>query len=186
GTGRRGVRSYLAVRGGVQVTEVLGSRSTDVLSGLGPPPVAAGQTLTVGEPPATQPDVDVAPVAEVGSAEATLRIVPGPRDDWFTPSALETLLDYPYEVTPDSNRVAMKLSGRRLDRRGADELPSEGVVRGALQVPPSGQPVLFLADHPVTGGYPVIAVVVDADTDVAAQVRPGGSLRFARADQGAP
>lgn len=182
GSGRAGLRSYLAVRGGLQVEAVLGSRATDVLSGLGPPPVTAGQTLPVGPPPATLPALDVAPVAEVAATEASLRVVPGPRHDWFLPAAVTTLLTGTYRVTPDSNRVALKLSGPRLDRHSDDELPSEGIVRGSVQVPPSGQPVLFLADHPVTGGYPVIAVVVDDDTDVAAQLRPGGALRFTAAE----
>jgi biotin-dependent carboxylase-like uncharacterized protein len=178
GNGRTGLRSYLALRGGLQVEPVLGSRATDVLSGLGPAVLTAGQTLLVGPPPVTVPAVDVAPVAEVGSGEARLLVVPGPRNDWFRPEALETLLASEYRVTPDSNRVAMKLSGPRLDRGSDRELPSEGIVRGSLQVPPSGQPVLFLADHPVTGGYPVLAVVVDEDTDTAAQLRPGSTLRF--------
>jgi biotin-dependent carboxylase-like uncharacterized protein len=178
GSGRRGLRSYIAVRGGLRVEPVLGSRATDVLSGLGPDVVTADQTLPVGPPPDSVPVVEVAPVAEVGSAEARLRVVPGPRDDWFQPDALATLFESEYRVTQDSNRVAMKLSGPRLRRCSDRELPSEGIVRGSLQVPPSGQPVLFLADHPVTGGYPVIGVVVDEDTDMAAQLRPGATLRF--------
>lgn len=184
GPARTGLRAYLAVRGGVAVPEVLGSRSTDLLSGLGPRPARAGQVLPVGAPPASLPAVDVAPVGPAGGRELALRVVPGPRDDWFQPAALEVLLSSPYRVTPDSNRVGMKLSGPVLARSIARELPSEGVVRGALQVPPSGQPVLFLADHPVTGGYPVIAVVVDEDTDLAAQARPGALLRFARSAPG--
>jgi biotin-dependent carboxylase-like uncharacterized protein len=184
GTGRGGLRSYLAVRGGLQVEPVLGSRATDVLSGLGPAVVTAGATLPVGPPPGAVPDVEVAPVPEVGTADR-LHVVPGPREDWFRPEALQTLLAAEFRVTQDSNRVAMKLSGPRLDRRSDRELPSEGIVRGSLQVPPSGQVVLFLADHPVTGGYPVLAVVVDEDTDAAAQLRPGAALRFRLASHGA-
>jgi allophanate hydrolase subunit 2 len=107
-----------------------------------------------------------------------LRAFPGPRDDWFSPAAMTILGSQPYEVTPQSNRVGIRLSGATLERSRAGELPSEGMVSGAVQVPPNGQPVLFLADHPVTGGYPVIAVVVEPDICLAAQARPGQRLRF--------
>jgi allophanate hydrolase subunit 2 len=107
-----------------------------------------------------------------------LRAVLGPRHDWLTAAAQRALCSTAWEVTSDSNRVGIRLHGPRLARSRDDELPSEGVVRGAVQVPPSGQPTLFLADHPVTGGYPVAAVVVDADVDLAAQVRPGQNVRL--------
>lgn len=173
-----GLRTYVAVRGGLVVDMELGSRSTDLLSGLGPARLQAGDELPVGELPEEAPLDDMAPAAPVGGGALSLRVLPGPRADWFTGSALQTLLSHPYEVTPDSNRVGLKLAGPPLARRIEDELPSEGLVRGALQVPHGGQPVLFLADHPVTGGYPVIAVVVDEDTDLAGQARPGTVLRF--------
>ena len=175
-----GLRTYLAVRGGVDVAPVLGSRSTDVLAGLGPDALTAPMRLPVGPPPADYPCVDLAPVADPPSGDVTLRVVPGPRDDWFTPAALDTLLSQDWTVTPDMDRVGVRLDGPELSRAVGGELPSEGVVRGALQVPPSGRPTLFLSDHPVTGGYPVIAVVLDADVDRAAQARPGQRLRFRR------
>jgi biotin-dependent carboxylase-like uncharacterized protein len=173
----RGVRTYLAVRGGFDVPSVLGSRSCDVLAGLGPPPLRGGMRLTVGDETAGVPCVDVAPVAAL-PVEPTLAVLPGPRVDWFTPQALTALVSQPYVVTPDSNRVGLRLSGPTLDRSRPGELPSEGMVCGAVQVPPSGEPVLFLADHPVTGGYPVIAVVRQRDICLAAQARPGQVVRF--------
>ncbi|PRX92494.1 biotin-dependent carboxyltransferase family protein [Allonocardiopsis opalescens] len=173
-----GLRSYLAVRGGVDVPPVLGSRSTDTLSGLGPPPLAAGTELPVGPPPRAHPVVDLAPVAPPPGGVPVLRCRPGPRDDWFAAEALSALTSAPYLVTGDSDRVGMRLDGPALPRSRTGELPSEGMVRGALQVPPSGRPTLFLADHPVTGGYPVIAVLATADVDLAAQARPGTRLRF--------
>ncbi|GAA1800261.1 biotin-dependent carboxyltransferase family protein [Planosporangium flavigriseum] len=173
-----GLRTYVAVRGGIDVEPVLGSRSTDVLSGLGPAVVAAGSLLPVGAPPPAFPNVDFAPVPDPPHDEVTLQVTLGPRDDWFTPEARDALLRTSWTVTPDSNRVGMRLSGTALARAVCGELPSEGMVRGALQVPPTGLPTLFLSDHPVTGGYPVIAVVVDADVDRAAQLRPGQTLRF--------
>ncbi|TDD48400.1 5-oxoprolinase subunit C family protein [Saccharopolyspora elongata] len=173
-----GLRSYLAVRGGVAVPPVLGSRATDVLAGVGPEPLAGGAVLPVGPPPARFPQVDVAPVAVCPADEIVLSVAPGPRHDWFVDDALATLVSKPYEVTADSNRIGMRLDGPALDRSRTEELPSEGMVAGALQVPPSARPTLFLADHPVTGGYPVIAVVAAADLDAAAQARPGQRIRF--------
>ncbi|WP_306366406.1 biotin-dependent carboxyltransferase family protein [Nocardiopsis sp. CC223A] len=174
----RGLRTYLAVRGGVAVPPVLGSRSTDVLAGLGPDVPTPGTLLPVGPPPAGFPNVDLAPVPPVGGPETTLRVVPGPREDWFTGDALTTLLTCAYEVTSRSDRVGARLSGPVLERSREGELPSEGMVPGSLQVPPTGEPVLFLADHPVTGGYPVIAVVRSTDLPRAAQARPGTAIRF--------
>lgn len=182
GPARSGLRGYLAVRGGIDVTPVLGSRSTDTLAGLGPTVPRDGDTLPVGSPPDDEPCVDVAPVAAPTSDEVRLRVLPGPRDDWFTAGALQDLLGAPYEVTAASDRVGMRLSGPVLERSREGELSSEGMVTGALQVPPTGQPTLFLADHPVTGGYPVIAVVVTADIPLAAQAPPGQRLRFVRAE----
>ncbi|GAB1509649.1 5-oxoprolinase subunit PxpB [Actinophytocola sp. KF-1] len=178
-----GLRAYVGVRGGIAVPETLGSRSTDVLSGLGPEPLSVGTVLPIGDayggPP---PAVDVAPVAAPSTAELAVRIVPGPRDDWFTSDALTTLFAEPYTVTADSNRVGVRLDGPALARSREGELPSEGMVTGSVQVPPGGTPIVFLADHPVTGGYPVIGVVPAADLPVLAQARPGQAVRFRRCD----
>lgn len=177
-----GLRSYLAVRGGVAVRPVLGSRATDVLSGLGPAVPAAGDVLPVGEPTAPLPGVDLAPVSEPVAGELTVAVLPGPRADWFGDRGLAGLTGQSWTVTSESNRVGLRLDGAPLDRLRTGELPSEGMVRGALQVPPSGTPVLFLADHPVTGGYPVIGYVLDdlrdSHVDRCAQLRPGQSVRF--------
>jgi biotin-dependent carboxylase-like uncharacterized protein len=177
GVPARGLRAYLAVRGGVAVPPVLGSRSTDALSGLGPAPLAAGDRLPVGDLAADEPLVDVAPVASLPD-RPVLRVLPGPRRDWLADTAWAALRDAAWTVSADSDRVGLRLTGPRLARARDDELPSEGLVPGAVQVPPDGAPVLFLADHPVTGGYPVLAVVVTADLPVAAQLRPGDVVRF--------
>jgi biotin-dependent carboxylase-like uncharacterized protein len=171
-----GLRTYLAVRGGIDVSEVLGSRSTDVLAGIGPTALETGMSLPIGNRTNGFPNVDFAP--PTGLAPAVLRVLPGPRDDWFVAEALTTLTESPYVVTQDSNRVGVRLDGPALKRRVHEELPSEGMVCGALQVPPDGRPILFLADHPVTGGYPVIAVVADGHVDRAAQLRAGDEVRF--------
>jgi allophanate hydrolase subunit 2 len=110
----------------------------------------------------------------------------GPRADWFDEAALESLCGQDWVVKPQSNRVGMRLDGTPLQRSRQGELPSEGTVAGAIQVPPEGLPVLFLADHPITGGYPVIGVVVDHQLDLAAQVPIGGSIRFRRLPEQTP
>ncbi|WP_051899178.1 biotin-dependent carboxyltransferase family protein [Sciscionella sediminilitoris] len=173
-----GVRSYLAVRGGLDVAPVLGSRSTDLLGGLGPATVAPGDCFTVGEPSRPQPGVDFAPVPALETGTVRIGLLPGPRIEWFTAQALRSLVSRPYTVTVQSNRTALRLDGPALDRAREGELPSEGLTRGAIQVPPSGLPILFLADHPVTGGYPVIGYVGEQDVDRCAQIQPGQSIRF--------
>jgi KipI family sensor histidine kinase inhibitor len=179
GAPQSGFRSYLAVRGGVDAASVLGSRSTDTMSGIGPAPLASMQVLAAGGEaesgvvgaPELQPDYP-------GTGVTVLDVVPGPRADWFDQAALDSFTAQDWSVLPQSNRVGMRLDGTPLQRSRQGELPSEGTVAGALQVPPEGLPVLFLADHPITGGYPVIAVVVDSQLDLAAQVPIGGKIRF--------
>ena len=169
-----GLRAYLAVAGGVDVPQVLGSRATDLLSGIGPDLVADGDRLPVGAVagrPRAGEAVPARPVAE-------LRVRLGPRDDWFTRASVEAFHGSTYTVTGESNRIGLRLDGPGLERRDDAELPSEGMVLGAVQVPPEGQPVVFLHDHPVTGGYPVIGVVVPDDLPVCAQLRPGDAVRI--------
>ncbi|MGS0686234.1 5-oxoprolinase subunit B/C family protein [Nakamurella sp. GG22] len=192
GTAKQGLRSYLAVRGGFDVPVVLGSCGTDTLSGVGPPAIARGDRIGVRTPGSdehrsaldTAKDAETRPDADPPPGPLTLRVIAGPRDDWF--SSPSDLAVGEWVVSPNSNRVGVRLdrpgdaeAAPALRRNDSRELPSEGVTLGAIQVPPSGQPVLFLADHPVTGGYPVIAVVVTADVDRAAQARPGQRISFA-------
>lgn len=178
GAARRGVRAYLAVAGGIDTPLLLGSRSHDVLSGLGPPPLRAGDRLAVGAVRGVPREAGAVPVLP---DVPELRFVPGPREDWFEPEALRALMTDAWTVSTDSNRSAIRLKGDLLARVVDDELPSEGLVPGAIQVPPDGQPVVMLADHPTTGGYPVIGVVVPEDLWLLAQARPGGALRLVAA-----
>lgn len=170
-----GLRCYLAVRGGIETPGILGSCSTDTLSGLGPSPLRDGEELAIGVPTRELPAVDLAPVAQT---PPELALLPGPRRDWFSDAAWTTLLGTGWQVTAEADRVAIRLGGPRLERRLDDELPSEAIVRGAVQVPSSGQPLIFGPDHPVTGGYPVIAVLTRRAGDRAAQLRPGQTVRF--------
>ncbi|MFC6015946.1 biotin-dependent carboxyltransferase family protein [Plantactinospora solaniradicis] len=176
-TAKRGLRSYLAFSGGIAVAPVLGSRSTDLLSGLGPSPLAVGDRLPLGEAAGPPAPVDVAPTGTL-TEEMTLRVVLGPRADWFTDDAPGILTGAGYRVSMLSNRVGMRLEGPALPRRIGGELRSEGVVLGAVQVPAAGTPVIFLADHPTMGGYPVIGVVHPDDLPLAAQAAPGTPIRF--------
>jgi biotin-dependent carboxylase-like uncharacterized protein len=172
---RTGARVYVCVRGGFVAPAVLGSCSTDLLTGLGPPPLHDGDLLAIGDAPPGEPDRRN-PLPRMLTGD--LRLLLGPRADWFAPAALETLATASWTVTPSANRVGVRLGGPELARARTDELLSEGVVTGALQVPPSGQPILLLNDHPTTGGYPVIGVVRSDDCSRAAQLRPGDTVRF--------
>lgn len=168
GTPSSGLRSYLSVADGVGVDPVLGSRSTDVLSGLGPPPLRPGDLLGVGVPgrPA-RPGPE--PPRPRTVTDDVLELLPGPQSDWLAdPDDLATT----WTVSPSSNRIGVRLDGPAILRRGG-EIPSQPLVRGAVQLPPSGRPVVFGPDHPTTGGYPVVAVLDDASCDRLAQLRPG-------------
>ncbi len=180
GPARAGLRAHLCVRGGIVATAALGSRSRDVLAGLGPAPVRAGDVLHAGRAASAVAAIDVFPWT-VPPALHDVRIAEGPRADWFTAAARAALLEARWTVSSDVDRVGIRLDGPALERVRHDELPSEGMRPGAIQVPPHGRPVILLADGPVTGGYPVIAVVTDAALDALAQVRPGDRLRFRRA-----
>ncbi|CAM5429497.1 biotin-dependent carboxyltransferase family protein [Streptomyces violaceorubidus] len=177
GAATAGVRSYVAVAGGIAAEPVLGSRSTDLLSGLGPEPLRDGDLVAVGTPARPVP----APVAAPWPgppAELVLPVRLGPRADWFTPAALRAFTSATYRVSPHSNRIGLRTEGPSLERASAGELPSEGMVLGAVQVPPDGRPVLFLHDHPTTGGYPVVAVVPEPALAAAAQAVAGTPVRF--------
>ncbi|WP_194411895.1 5-oxoprolinase/urea amidolyase family protein [Microbacterium cremeum] len=177
-----GARAYVAVRGGFDGRLVLGSRSTDLLAGLGPGRLQAGDVVGVRADAAMPiPAVPPSPWGAPHDDELELELAPGPRADWFAAHALGTLFDTLWTVSHAADRVGARLDGPELARVRADELPSEGMVPGALQVPPSGRPTILLADGPVTGGYPVIAVVTDAALDLVAQARPGTRIRFRHA-----
>jgi biotin-dependent carboxylase-like uncharacterized protein len=177
GVASEGLRCYLAVRGGFALPRVLGSVSSDVLSGLGPAPISAGDTVSLAHRPAAEPLVSHTPSRL--RPTGVLRVVLGPRDDSFKPQMLTMLLSEDYVVSPDSNRIGIRLQGPPLQRLDRRELPPEPLMRGAVQVPPNGQPIIMGPDHPSTGGYPVIACVVSADWDLCAHLRPGTRIRFA-------
>ncbi|MFN3506466.1 MAG: 5-oxoprolinase/urea amidolyase family protein [Allorhizobium sp.] len=179
----KGARSYLALRGGLDVAPVLGSASTDTLAVVGPEPVGVGAVLAI-----KKHDRSLSPVSltelpafdcPAPGETVTLDVIMGPRSDWFTDHGIETLSTQVFDVTPQSNRVGIRLFGAEpLERKDKAELPSEGTATGAIQVPHSGQPVLFLADHPLTGGYPVIGTVAEYHLDLAGQIPVNAKIRF--------
>jgi biotin-dependent carboxylase-like uncharacterized protein len=179
-----GLRTYLAVRGGIDVVPVLGSRSYDVLAALGPPPVQAGDVLDVGPDPKRWPSVDVVPprltglASGAGQDRVTLAGSAGPHVDALALGGTEQLDGTWWTVRPDSDRSGLRVDGPPLPRSDQDEWPVEGLVRGAIQLPPSGRPVVLLADHPVTGGYPAIGALDETSCDRAAQLRPGDAVRL--------
>ena len=179
----KGMRCYLAVRGGFDVEPVLGSFATDTLAVVGPEPVGAGAILPLkGETSGlSSVSIDEVPAFEppVTGEVVTLDVVLGPRTDWFTQRGIETLTGQLWQVTPQSNRVGIRLSGDvPVERKDSAELPSEGTATGAIQIPHSGQPVLFLADHPMTGGYPVIGAVAEYHLDLAGQIPVNAKIKF--------
>ncbi|GLK18607.1 biotin-dependent carboxyltransferase family protein [Herbiconiux flava] len=181
GTPSAGLRTVLAVRGGFAVPPTLGSRSSDVLSGLGPAPLRAGEVLPVGDAAGEWPEATLLPSAIGWRPGWMLAVTPGPRAELAGDAGWPRLLATEWTVSPASNRVGVRLVGPPSSAepgREALTLPSEGMVVGAVQLPPSGEPVVFLRDHPVTGGYPVIAVLTPEAVDVAAQLRPGDAVGF--------
>lgn len=173
-----GLRAYVGVAGGLDVPATLGSRSSDLMSGLGPARLAAGDRLDVGE---ARRSIDVEEVPALLTPGVTsVDVVLGPRHDWFTDAAVQTFLSTAWGVSDRSDRIGVRLDGPALERTVPEELPSEPCVRGSIQVTTSGQPVVLGPDHPVTGGYPVVAVVTDDHVDRLAQVRPGETVRFRR------
>lgn len=176
-----GVRTYIAFRGGLSVEPVLGSAATDTLAQIGPAPIAKGDIIPVMPVPqgavVGEPHVPAFAMPVI-SETIVLDVILGPRTNWFTQEAISSFLSQEWSVTPQSSRVGIRLQGFALERAVPGELPSEATVMGAIQVPASGQPVLFLADHPLTGGYPVIANVTAHDLDRAGQVPVGARIRF--------
>ncbi|MBH9987668.1 5-oxoprolinase subunit PxpB [Bartonella sp. W8098] len=177
-----GFRSYMALRGGFKVEPVLKSASFDSLSNLGPKPLSAGDNIFIANDSPLQPvllSLDDPYFLPKAGDKVVLDVVMGPRTDWFTEQSIEMFFEKTWQVTPASNRIGIRLqSDTRLERSRSDELPSEGTVTGAIEVPANGEPVLFLRDRPVTGGYPVIANLVEDQIDLAAQIPIGAFIKF--------
>jgi biotin-dependent carboxylase-like uncharacterized protein len=189
-TTRSGARAYLAVAGSFRVAETMGSCATDTLSGIGPPPLRSGDQLGIGSGPVRLADHLVP--ERLGSVRRpldgqpyTLRVLVGPDNGWFSSELGTQLGAARFTVDSSSNRVGIRLvsvgGNGGIERRGG-ELDSQGMVTGAVQVLPTGNPVVLLPDHATLGGYPVAAVVISADRHLLGQCRPGDEVRFEPVD----
>lgn len=186
GTKRDGSRAYFSIAGGIDVPLVLGSRSTHCASetgGFQGRPLRPGDILPGGQPGKSinrligkrLPD-RLLPRYE---RSVTLRIIPGPQQDFLLKKSLATLTEATYTVSPQSDRMGYRLTGPKIAPKGSIRFISDCTTMGALQVPPDGQPILLMADRQTTGGYPKIAVVISADLPLAAQLAPGDRISFA-------
>ncbi|MSS44973.1 biotin-dependent carboxyltransferase family protein [Cutibacterium sp. WCA-380-WT-3A] len=173
-----GLRSYVSVSGGIDATPTFSSVSADPTRGIGPAPLTPGDCVNVGHGRAGVISTTLVDAPQP-SRELVLHGVWGPRDDWFTDASRHRLEQAPWRVGDASDRVGTRLEGPSLERAVTGELTSEPVIRGAIQVPTSGVPLIFGPDHPTTGGYPVIGVVDPEDADRLAQARAGVVVRFA-------
>lgn len=178
GTVVSGLRCYVAVSGGIAVEPKFGSMSTDLLSGIGPPRISDGDELPLGSEVKSAPLVDLAQY-EIPQDRIDLDMFLGPRHDWLTKESLAVLSTQLWTVGADSNRIGIRLEGSSpLELRHNHELVSEAMITGSVQIHPNGMPVIFLADHPTTGGYPVVGVVPQQSLDLCAQACPGTLVSF--------
>jgi biotin-dependent carboxylase-like uncharacterized protein len=175
-----GLHTYVAVAGGgLDVRAVLGSASRDSLAGIGPDPLRPGEIIELRQDrPIRLPALALELIPHrIPHAHIDIDFHWGPRDGLFSPADRRRFRSTDWTVSTQSDRVGARLTGPALSI-GEVHLPSEGMALGAIQVPPSGTPIVFLADHPVTGGYPVIGVVTEHDIDLLAQAAPGTTVRF--------
>jgi biotin-dependent carboxylase-like uncharacterized protein len=177
---RSGCRAYVALRGGIDVPAVLGSRSTDLPSGFGGllgRALRGGECIAVAAAAGGAAPLESRP--ERHGTSATVRVVLGPQADHFDRETTARFLSSPWRLGSTSDRVGCRLEGEPLRHRGSAEILSDGMVAGSIQVPPDGLPIVMAADGPTTGGYPKIATVLTADLPLLAQLVPGeGEVRF--------
>ena len=175
------MRAYLCVDGGIDVPLVLGARATDLKAGYGGHhgrALQAGDRLPQGTPGRPLPRLGV----QQRPWQPLLRAIPGTEYHEFDAASRQAFWQQPWTVSPHSNRMGYRLQGAALQRNHGAELLSHAVLPGVVQVPPSGQPIVLLADAQTTGGYPRIASVIDADLWLLAQARPGSRLQFVECD----
>jgi len=181
--GRRvaGARAALAVRGGIGVAPVFGSRATSLAAGIGPfggRAIRAGDRLPIGSGGGGEPRAGSAASLPLPDGGARLRAIPGPQEEMFTTAARELFFTARFAVTPQSNRMGYRLEGPALAHAGGADMLSDATPLGSVQVPKSGQPILLMADRQTTGGYPKIATIISADVPLAGQLAPGDWIRF--------
>lgn len=188
GTQKDGMRAYLAVAGGIAVQEAMGSRSTNLKLGIGGVDgrkLAAGDMLPVGE--AAEAGLAMLqgskllrqmPIRQQSAGVKKIRAVLGPQDDYFSQEAINAFQEEVYTISNESDRMGYRLEGKAVEKVRNQDLITDGIVFGSVQIPPNGQPIIMLADHQTTGGYPKLATVATVDLPILAQSRPGDQLQF--------
>lgn len=187
-TAESGMRAYIAVRGGIDVPVIMGSRSTNLkckLGGLDGRPLKAGDIVPCRDvyDEFHKHLIHSAPKEDFGSDEITVRVLLGPQDDYFTDHGIKTFLNSTYTVTNESDRMGCKLSGEKIEYKNTVDIISDGIVFGSIQIPRTGNPIIMLADRQTTGGYAKIATVISVDLPLLAQARPGTKVRFELIDR---
>ena len=180
---KNGCRAYLAVAGGFDIPEVMGSRSTNLKCSLGG---FEGRRLIAGdEIPLRRPRGEIPGLSkrrykndDIDGMNAVVRVVLGPQDDYFDKSGIETFLKEVYTVTGDSDRMGIKFEGMPIESKSGVDIISEGIAFGGVQIPSSGKPIIMMADRQTTGGYAKIATVIGADLPKLAQIKPSGKVCF--------
>lgn len=185
---KSGMRAYIAVRGGIDVPVIMGSRSTNLkckLGGLDGRPLKAGDIVPCRDvyDEFHKHLIHSAPKEDFGSDEITVRVLLGPQDDYFTDHGIKTFLNSTYTVTNESDRMGCKLSGEKIEYKNTVDIISDGIVFGSIQIPRTGNPIIMLADRQTTGGYAKIATVISVDLPLLAQARPGTKVRFELIDR---
>lgn len=183
-----GMRAYIAVRGGIDVPVIMGSRSTNLkckLGGLDGRPLKAGDIVPCRDvyDEFHKHLIHSVPKEDFGSDEITVRVLLGPQDDYFTEHGIKTFLNSTYTVTNESDRMGCKLSGEKIEYKNTVDIISDGIVFGSIQIPRTGNPIIMLADRQTTGGYAKIATVISVDLPLLAQARPGTKVHFELIDR---
>lgn len=183
-----GMRAYIAVRGGIDVPVIMGSRSTNLkckLGGLDGRPLKAGDIVPCRDvyDEFHKHLIHSAPKEDFGNDEITVRVLLGPQDDYFTDHGIKTFLNSTYTVTNESDRMGCKLSGEKIEYKNTVDIISDGIVFGSIQIPRTGNPIIMLADRQTTGGYAKIATVISVDLPLLAQARPGTKVHFKLIDR---
>lgn len=180
---KSGVYTYIAFAGGLDVPQVLGSRSTNLkcaMGGFAGRKLRSGDILPFCAPLDHLGDLRMQklPVENYASHTAALRVVLGPQDDYFTAQGLADFLSAPYTITENADRMGYKLAGQPIAYHDKVDIISDGIVFGSIQVPPAGMPIVMLADRQTTGGYAKIATVASVDLPYLVQKRPGDTVHF--------
>ena len=182
GTAKSGMRAYLAVAGGIVGEYVFGSASTNLKFAFGGhfgKKLQSGDVLSIGTGAFPLGEIDKWEIPESEySKDAQLRVVLGPQNEMFTNEDIRLFLSQEYEVTAQSDRMGIRLSGEPLKSKNGMDIISDGIVFGSVQVPNSGEPIILMADHQTTGGYAKIATVISVDLPRASQLSAGNTVRF--------